>query len=222
MRLRGTLTTALALAALTATPSLAAVTTKAGLPAAKPVSWTDVAGDANGLNDEGGLLPAGADNTATPGSIAADDLLGVTFARLDNGKAVTGLQVTMTLKAAPASGALYRVMGSAAGCSTFFFQYSWAVGGAPVATLRHNCGVAASTTSVNPTVSVPVEAKAVGSSIVWSLKLTDLPSGIKLGSVLSPTRGETRTIVGASSQSLLTAPVIDQTDLQTATYKIGQ
>lgn len=221
MRLRGTLTTALALAALTATPSLAAVTTKAGLPAAKPVSWTDVAGDANGLNDESGLSPAGPSNMATPGSIASDDLLAVTFARLDNSKTVSGLTVTMKLSAPPAAGALYRITGSAAGCSTFWFQYYWGLGASPVATLRHNCGVAASTTSATTTVSVPIDAKVVGSSIVWTLKLTDLPAGIKLGSVLSPTLAEVRAILGAAGTGL-TLPTIDQTDVQTATYKIGQ
>ena len=222
MRLRGPLTTALALtlAGLTASPSLAATT---GLPIAKPLAWTDIAGDANGVNSQNGLLD-GVPDTATPASIKSDDITGVSFARTDDGKIVTGLQVTMTLSAAPAAGALYRITGAATGCTTFWFQYTWTAGGSPVATLRHNCGVPVTTTGAvgGSTVTVPVPAAVVGNSIVWTLKLTDLPSGLVVGSVLSPNLAEVRAVVGAAGVSLITAPTIDQTEAQTKTYTIGQ
>lgn len=222
MRLRGTVTTALTLAALAATPSLAQAAP--ALASARPLTWTDAAGDANGLNSQGGLLPAGPDNTATPVSIASDDITSVTFARTDDSKAVTGLKVTMTLTAAPAAGALYRVTGAADGCSTFWFQYTWTVGGAPLATLRNNCGVTATTTNSvsGGTVSTPITAAVVGTSIVWTVPLAQLPAGIIVGSALKPALGEVRAVVGAAGTSLLTAPVIDQTPVQSSTYAIGQ
>ena len=220
MRLRSTLTTALALAALAVTPNLAQA---AGLSPAAPLSWADMPGDANGINSQNGLLD-GVDDTATPTSIASDDILKVKFARTDDGKAVTGLQVTMTLSAPPAAGALYRITGAADGCTTFWFQYLWTAGGSPVATLRHNCGVTATTTGAvsGSTVSLPVPAVVEGNSIVWTLKLADLPGGLKVGSVLSPALAEVRGVVGGAGVSLITAPTIDQTEVQSATYAIGK
>ena len=231
MRLRSTFTTALALAALTATPSLAAGKVppkvppkpKVSLPVALPLVWTDPAGDANGLNNQGGLVPAGPNSTVTPGSRSADDLLSVTMARLDDGKAVTGLVVTMKLSGAPAAGALYRVTGAAAGCTTFWFQYSWTVGGTAVASLRHNCGVAAAATPATAaTATILIDGKVVDNSIVWTVPLALLPTGITLGTVLSPALGEVRFLSGAAGQAALSAPIVDQTEVQTATYKIGQ
>ena len=222
MRLRGTLTTALTLAALAATPTLAGASTAALAPG-KPLTWADIASDANGLNSQGGLLP-GVEDTATPASVKSDDIIGVTFARTDDGKAVTGLKVTMALTGAPAAGALYRVTGAATGCTTFWFQYTWTVGGAPVATLRNNCAIAATTTNSvsGGTVSTTIPAAVVGNTIVWTVPLDQLPAGIALGSVLTPAVGEVRAIVGAAGVSVLTAPVIDQTPAAPGTYTIGQ
>ena len=231
MRLRSTFLTALALAALTATPSLAATKVppkvspkpkaSVGLPLAKPLTWTDPAGDANALNNQGGLVPAGPNSTVTPGSRSADDLLAVTMGRQDDGKAVTGLVVTMKLSGAPAAGALYRVTGAAAGCTTFWFQYSWTVGGTAVASLRHNCAVAAGATPVTTTATVLIDGKVVDNSIVWTVPLAQLPTGVALGTVLSPALGEVRLLSGAAGQSAISAPVLDQTEVQTGTYKIG-
>ena len=122
---------------------------------------------------------------------------------------------------APASSPL--VTGAAGNCTTFWFQYSWSAGGNGVPTLRHNCVDSTSpTAAVSNTVSVPIDGKVVGNSIVWTLLLKDLPPGVKLGSTLSPDLGETRFIVGAAGNSVITAPVIDQTATQTSAYKIGQ
>jgi hypothetical protein len=219
MRIRRAVPLVLVVTALVASPSLAG----GKLPAAKALSWTDVAGDANALNDQGGLAPAGPNDTATPADHSAADVTGVTFARLDDGKKVLGITVTMKLSGAPSQGTLYRVTGSAGNCTTFWFQYSWSAGGAGVPTLRHNCVDSTSpTAAVSNTVSVPIDGKVVGSSIVWTLPVKELPPGVKLGSIVSPALGETRAILGAAGQSVITAPVIDQTPTQTSAYKIGQ
>lgn len=214
--------TLLVAAAVAATPAIAAPKT-AKLAPAKPLAWTDMAGDANGFNDQGGIAPAAPPETAGPAQWDAADVLGVTFNRLDDGTKVLGLTVTMKLTGAPSQGALYRVTGAAGNCTTFWFQYSWAAGGDAKPTLRHNCVDSASpTAAVSNTVSVPIDGKVVGNSVVWTLLLKDLPPGVKLGSVISPDLGEVRAIVGAAGNSVITAPVIDQTASQTAAYKIGQ
>ena len=210
--------TLLVVTAVVATPALAG----AKLAPSKPLAWTDTAGDANAVNDQGLPVPVPGDN-AGPAQWDAADITGVTFARLDDGKKVLGLTVTMKLSGAPSQGQLYRVTGAAGACSIFWFQYSWTAGGAGAPTLRHNCAPSGSPTgAVSDTVSIPVDGKAVGSSIVWTLLLKDLPAGVKLGSVIAPTLGEVRVIVGAAGTSGVTAPVIDQTPTQTSAYKIGQ
>ncbi|MCU1622473.1 MAG: hypothetical protein JWL79_1318 [Frankiales bacterium] len=89
--------------------------------------------------------------------------------------------------------------------------------------LRHNCTPSNSPTAVvSNTVSVPIDTVVKGSTITWTLKVSDFPSGVKIGSVLSPALGETRTIVGAATTAAATAPVIDETATQATTYKIGQ
>lgn len=220
MRIRRAAPLALLIAAaVAATPALAG----GKLAPAKPLSWTDAAGDANGLNDQGGLLPAGPNDTAGPVQRSSADVLGVTFARLDDGKQVQGLTVTMKLGGAPDQGQLYRVTGAAANCTVFWFQYAWTAGGSGTPTLRHNCVDSTSpTAAVSNTVSVPIDAKVVGNAIVWTLRVKELPQGVKIGTVITPERGEVRAILGAAGTSLITAPVIDQTAPQTAAYKIGQ
>jgi hypothetical protein len=218
MRIRRAVPVALVVAALAATPSLAG----GKLAPAKPLAWTDAAGDANGVNDQGLPAPVPGDN-AGPAQYDAADILGVTFARIDDGKKVLGLTVTMKLSGAPSQGLLYRVTGAAGNCTTFWFQYNWNAGGTGAPTLRHNCVDSTSATAaVSSTVSIPIDGKVVGNSIVWTLMVKQLPPGVKIGSIISPNLGEVRTIIGAASASAITAPVIDQTPSQTSAYKIGQ
>ena len=223
MRIRRALPLSLlVVAVVAATPALAGPKSAKLAPAA-PLSWTDMAGDANMFNDQGGIVPVAPPESAGPAQWDAADILGVTFARVDDGKKVLGLTVTMKTTGAPSQGQLYRVTGAAGACSIFWFQYSWTAGGTATPTLRHNCAPSGSpTAAVGDTVSIPVDGKVVGNSIVWTLLMKDLPAGVKLGSVISPALGETRFIVGAAGTSGVTAPVIDQTPTQTAAYKIGQ
>ncbi|MCU1591692.1 MAG: hypothetical protein JWP11_2948 [Frankiales bacterium] len=219
MRIRRTVPLALIVAALAASPSMAG----AKLAPPKPLAWTDMAGDANALNDQGGLAPAGPGDTAGPAQDAAADILGVTFARLDDGKTLLGLTVTMKLSGAPSQGHLYRVTGAAGACSTFWFQFNWTAGGNGSSTLRHNCVANADPTSVGGTTNQTIDGKVVGNSIVWTLLVKELPPGVKVGSPIAPALGETRAIIGvAGAPQSLTAPVIDQTATQSAAYKIGQ
>jgi hypothetical protein len=210
--------TLLVVAAVAATPALAG----AKLAPSAPLSWTDMAGDANAFNDQGGAAPASPPETAGPAQYDPADILGVTFARLDDGKKVLGLTVTMKLTGSPSQGLLYRVTGAAGACSTFWFQYNWPAGGNGVATLRHNCVANADPTAVGGTTNQAIDGKVVGNSIVWTLLVKDLPPGVKIGSVISPALGETRSIIGGPGTPGVTAPVIDQTATQTTAYKIGQ
>jgi hypothetical protein len=210
--------TFLVVAAVAATPALAG----GKLAPSAPLAWTDMAGDANMLNDQGGISPASPGDTAGPAQYDAADILGVTFARLDDGKKVLGFTVTMKLTGAPSQGLLYRVTGAAGACSTFWFQYNWAAGGTGAPSLRHNCVANPDPTAVTGTVTQPIDGKVVGNSIVWTLLVKDFPPGVKLGSPIAPALGEVRAIIGAGPESLITAPVIDQTATQTAAYKIGQ
>ena len=219
MRIRRALPlTFLVVAAVAATPPLAG----GKLAPAKPLAWTDMAGDANGFNDQGGAAPASPGDTAGPAQYDPADIVGVSFARLDDGKKVLGLTVTMKLTGAPSQGLLYRVTGAAGNCSTFWFQYSWPTGGPGVATLRHNCVANPDPTSVGGTTNQAIDGKVVGNSIVWTLLVKDLPPGVKIGSPISPALGETRAILGGPGTPGATVPVIDQTATQTAAYKIGQ
>src|SRR5437764_12314252 len=136
MRIRRALPVVILAAARTASPALAG---GKKLAPAVPLSWTDMAGDANGFNDQGGIVPAGPTDTAGPAQYDAADITGVTFARIDDGKKVLGLTVTMKTSGAPSQGLLYRVTGAAGNCTTFWFQYNWVAGGTPAGTLRHNC-----------------------------------------------------------------------------------
>lgn len=96
---------------LLAVGSASAASKPSGLPKARSLSWTDPGGDANGINDQGGVSPANP-STATPVQAAGADIVGVSFNRVDDGKKVKGLQVVMTLASAPMPNVLYRVTGS--------------------------------------------------------------------------------------------------------------
>lgn len=199
-----------------ASPSLAKAKPKPKpkLPASKPLVVTDNAGDANGINDQGGLLPANPEQSTPQGQRTAADILKVTFARTDDGKAVTGMTVTLSLAAPPDRGTFYRVTGSVPACSVFWFQYGVDLAANPYdGNLRHNCaGDGGGPVPATANMSIPTVVK--GNDIIWTLPAKMFPAGVKLGNLISPIGVETRGYAQA------TAPVIDQLKTDKS-YKIG-
>lgn len=196
---------------------------KTKLAKAVVYSFTDPAGDANGINSQGDIAPQDPE-MSTPVNQASADIILVTFKRLDDGKVIQGFTVTMTLTGTPDQTTFYRVTSSTDACSTFWFQYSAQVGTTAGGTLRHNCfpvpnpsptSVVLADTNI---VSIPTVVTA--HSITWTLLVKDFPKGVKIGKFLSAIRAETRGNAGAAGKGL-TAPVIDQTKVQTIDYKIG-
>lgn len=185
------------------------------LPKSAPVVITDNGGDANGINDQGGLLPANPEQSTPQGQRAAADILKVTFARTDDGKAVTGMSVTLSLAAPPDRGTFYRVTSSVPACSTFWFQYGVDLAASAYdGNLRHNCaGDGGGPVPATVNQSIPTVVK--GNDITWTLPVKLFPAGVKLGHLISDIAVETRGYVQA------TAPVIDQVTTDKA-YKIGQ
>jgi hypothetical protein len=210
------LTAAAALTVGMAGPSMAVVKKKPALPKAQPLVATDTAGDGNGLNGQGFGDVTGQDpSQATPADRSAGDITKLTIARTDDGKTVTGLQVTLSLSAAPDRGTFYRVSTSVPACSTFWFQYGVDMTGAPTpGNLRHNCSGDGSGV-VPATVNVDIPTVVKNTDIIWTLPLKAFPAGVKLGSLIDSISVETRGYAQA------TAPVIDRLTTDKS-YKIGQ
>lgn len=208
-RSRTVLVLALAVATAAGTPALA--TTKK-LPAPKPLVTTDPAGDANGINTEGGLVPV--PSQSGQGQRSAADILSVALGRLDDGKVVKGLTATFTLSAAPDQGTIYRVQTSTPDCKIFWLSYNMPLGGPVSANVTDDCDTAGTT------VSTPVTATVKGTTITIAAPFASLNKKIKLGTTLSGMYGETKGHVYTGVKNP-TVPTIDETSVASATYKIG-
>jgi hypothetical protein len=203
------LSAAAALAVGMAGPSMAAVKKKPSLPKSKPLIVQDAQGDANGINDNFGLLPASPPEQSTPqGERTAADIVSYELGRLDDGKQVTALVGKLTLAAAPDQGTDYRIRMSAGDCDTYFLEYEFAPALGGNGEVRMACGGSTSATFVD------VDTKVVGNTIIWTLPTKSIPGGLKLGT--------TRSVHGAqtSGETAVIPPGIDQV-VNEATYKIG-
>lgn len=200
----------LALALAAGSPALAAKPKK--LPAPKPLVTADAAGDANGINSQGGLVPI--PSQAGQGQRAAADILSVALGRLDDKKAVTALTATFVLTAAPDQGTIYRVQMTAPGCATFWLAYHVPIGGPISASMREDC------TTPGTAVTVPVTATVTDKTVTIVVPLKSLPKKLTIGTVLSGMYGETKGHIFTGVQNP-TVPTIDETTVATATYKIG-
>lgn len=154
---------------------------------------TDPSGDANHINDNAPVvLPVDnpANNNPTPvGSDDAADILSIEWKTLrDKKKAVTGFTVTMALKAGPTkAGMLYRATSETTECTTLWFQYYTSKPSlTPQASLRHSCS--------GSSVVVPIPAKVVGKTIVWTFLFKDknMPKLVKKGSAITGMGGHSR------------------------------
>ena len=181
------------------------------LPAAHPLVVTDPAGDANGLNDQGGLLPASPPSTSQ-GSDAASDILSFTLARKDDGTKITHLVGTLTLAAPPTTNRDYRITMSAPGCSFYYLEVSMTPLGTKYS-IRETCNATATSTTSK---FDPVDGAVVGNSIVWTVPLSSLPGDVKVGTPLSVTGAE-----AAFDEGAAIFPSFDVVSTD-STYKIGQ
>lgn len=173
--------------------------------AAAPQTITDIAGDANGINDEG--IFGVSDGVATPaGSEAGNDLLKVELAPTvfkktpKSAGTCNGFTVKMTLGAPPSAMSRYRLNVSTAVNSTFIlFDYDTAVN---VTEMRYK------NADVDDTVPLTVPAKVDGSTITLTVTEADLKAaGETLKSVLLAPQAQ----VSKSAQGLLYVPVMDLT-----------
>ncbi|MCW2543099.1 MAG: hypothetical protein JWM40_651 [Frankiales bacterium] len=170
----------------------------------KPVSWTDISGDGNGLNGQVLSGGPGDTGTATPGSQAGMDVVKAELANtyVKVGKKVTcsGFTATMTLTGPPAANAHYRIQGVTETNPLFvIFEYD-------TADHSEDIRYGTSTTDDN-TISFKKSVKVVGNKIVFTLTQTDFKAiGEKNGSRLETMDSS----VSASVAGALFLPVIDK------------
>lgn len=179
------------------------------LAKAVPLVVKDATGDANGLNDQGGLLPAAPEQSNETVNRKSADIVSFSLGRKDDGKTVKALVGTLTLAAPPAQGTDYRIRMSTPECSTYFLEYEWPPGFGPAGEVRHNCD--GGTTSKFE----PVDASVSGNTITWTIPIKGLPGTARLGTVLTVKGAQ------ASVETAVIFPGLDQvvTDKR---FKIGQ
>jgi hypothetical protein len=214
---RRTLTAALALVALAASPSLAAVRKPVKLPASKPLIVTDKAGDANLVNSQSETLPADP-SQAGPGQYGAADIVSVTVARMDDRKKVLGFSVTFALSEAPGQGVIYRLQGSTPSCGTFWVSYNFPVGGTGKGAFRSDCA------TPGTTVNAAMQAVVKDKTVTVLLPFSALPKNVKLGQALTvdlvETKGHADSGLGSPAPAP-TVPTFDDADGKDAVYKLG-
>jgi hypothetical protein len=204
-RLRPALATGIVLAvAVTGLASSASAGTKAN-----PLTVKDATGDANGLNDQFGLLPAAPEQSNDTVSQKSADIVSFTLGRKDVGGKVKAFVGTLTLAAPPAQGTDYRIRMNAPGCTTYFLEYEYAPALAPSGEVRHTCDGGTSA------VFEPVDATVTGSTITWTIPIKGMPGGLKLGTVLTVTGAQT------SVETAAIVPGIDQVRVD-KTFVLGQ
>jgi hypothetical protein len=171
--------------------------------APKPLVLTDIAGDANALNDQG--LGQGVDNNATPVSEAAADIVKTTLANTFKGKKCTGFTITMEMAGDvdPSLPAIYRLLGNTTKNDGIFQIYlnNGAIADGE-SEIRHGAGEEdASFPMKNP-------AKIAGKTITFTVTDKEIKAfGDKPGNKITDFSMEVR---GSSGVSFV--PVIDQLD----------
>jgi hypothetical protein len=188
-----------------ATPSLAGPK----LAKAAPLVVKDAAGDANAVNDQGGLLPTAPEQSNSAANQASADIVSFSLGRTDDGKKVKAFVGTLTLAAPPAQGTDYRIRMSTAECSTYFLEYEFAPGLGASGEVRETCDGGTTATFD------PVDATVTGSTITWTIPVKSLPGTVKLGTVLTVEGAQT------SVETAVIFPGLDQV-VTDKTFKIGQ
>jgi hypothetical protein len=204
-RLRPVLAAAVVLAI--ATTGLVSAASAGSKPV--PLTVTDVADDANGLNDQFGLLPAAPEQSNGAVSQKSADILSFTLGRKDVGGKPKAFVGTMTLAAPPAQGTDYRIRMTAPGCTTYFLEYEYAPALDPAGEVRHTCDGGTSA------VFEPVDVTVTGSTITWTIPIKGMPGGLKMGTPLSVKGAQT------SVETVAIIPGLDQVRVD-KTFVIGQ
>ncbi len=197
---------AVAVAAL----ALAAGTTAhAAAPTFKPVTITDPAGDANGINGQG---TEDVPSTSTPSDYSGGDIVSIAWVTNGTKSKPTGFTVTMTLSGAPAKNTIYRVTTATADCSTFWLNYSDMVDGAITGSLQHNCPgfTGANPTSSSESVKLGDGVTVKDKTITWTVPASVIPSAVKPGTAITSLSGHTRFYAGTSISGGATVPQIDE------------
>jgi hypothetical protein len=179
------------------------------LAKAAPLVVKDASGDANAMNNQGGLLPAAPEQSNESTSQKSADIVSFSLGRLDDGKKVKAFVGSLTLAAPPAQGTDYRIRMSTAECSTYFLEYEWAPGLGASGEVRHTCDGGTTATFE------PVDAAVSGNTITWTIPIKSLPGTAKLGTVLTVKGAQT------SVETAVIFPGIDQV-MTDKTFKIGQ
>ena len=173
-----------------------------------PLVFTDQAGDANALNDQGFGVPLGA-GTATPAQADPFDIRQVTIVTDQAGTAATQLIVSLTLAAAPTVG-VYRVLGSIGGC---VFWTDQQIG--PEASLSGGTVRACDDSAVGYAYT-DVPTRIDGSTITWTIPIDAFAAqGLTAGAVWEELGADAR-----GYEYWLTAPSVDHASTD-ATYTVG-
>lgn len=205
-----------ALVVLAAAAGAAALVLPSAAAPAKGFAYTDAAGDANAINDQGGLLPGVPEQSSPQGQRRAADILSVSYSSaVLAGK--PALSVVMKLGGPPDRGTLYRAYSAAPGCTEVVLEFSHDLTAATSGELYHDCGGTEGRVGTTPLVGPD--------SITWMLPLAQLPPQVRSGTVLTALEAETRGLIGyeptgALPYSGVIVPVLDVA--RTAgSYKVG-
>ena len=200
------------LAAIAATSVTLAGPSLAGPKVAKaqPLTVKDAVGDANGINDQGGILPTAPEQSNDATNQKSADIVSFTLARKDVGGKPKFLVGSLTLAGPPAQGTDYRIRMSTDDCSTYFLEYEFPPGLGPSGEVRENCG-GATTAAFDP-----ADAVVTGNTITWTIPIKGMPGTAGLGTVFNVTGAQTSADSGA-----VIFPGIDQV-VTDKTYRVGQ
>jgi hypothetical protein len=175
-----------------------------------PLVVKDASGDANGLNDQGGLLPASPPEQSNDAvSQKSADIVSFRLGRTDDGKKVKAFVGSLTLAAPPAQGTDYRIRMSTADCSTYFLEYEFAPGLGAQGEVRENCDGGTTATFD------PVDATVTGNTITWTIPVKGMPGTAKLGTVFTVKGAQT------SVETAVIFPGLDQV-VTDKTFTVGQ
>ena len=198
MRTRPVLLVALAVAGLAAPTALAGTTVSA------PATYTDPAGDANGVSGQGftSTGPLAGDNATPAGSQGYADVVSVTWAPDVKNKKLVGFTVAATFSAPPVAPAgtslVYRMLGEIGDHTTFLGPVYYTSQGdpsTPQSALRANL---TGTVRLTP-IDLP---KVDGSTMTWKVPVTALPKELKAGTTLTNLYFEVREIESFGGQKV--------------------
>lgn len=177
---------------------------------AQPLTVKDAVGDANGINDQGGLLPVAPEQSNDATSQKSADIVSFTLGRKDVAGKPKFFVGSLTLAAPPAQGTDYRIRMSTDGCSTYFLEYEFPPGLGASGEVREDC-------DGSPTGNFdPVDAVVSGNTITWTIPIKGMPGTAGLGTVFQVDGAQTSADSGAAI-----FPGIDQV-VTDKTFRVGQ